>query len=436
MTNKTSTNIKQDRIIWSQRDALILAKTFPENKYPFNGYRVGVGLTRLDQILIAASQSGNDLVKEFQAFCAEHGEIGLQLQSAVRAANPLAPIPEQLADIFGWNFRTLDNAYAERKPTQYVVGQLFALPSLNIVYGAPGCLKSMLLADMAVCVAGGLDWLEPLPESEHTRLFPTLQKPVLWIDFDNGARRTDDRFGALARARGLPPDVPLYYASMPSPWLDASNPEEVEQLRWRIQALDAAMVVIDNLGTVCGDADENSSAMIKVLGNFRHISEETGAAVVLIHHQRKASGFSSRAGESLRGHSSIEAALDLALLIQRDDEQSPTLEVKSTKTRDIDVWPFAAMFTFEHRTNTNDLHKARFWGIGMDDDHSYDTLDAAIYNALRGTKLNQTQLIDAIAAHCGDDFSKKRIRERVLTLQIDHKISAERGARNSVLYSI
>jgi len=50
----TEKETSQDKIYWSQREALILAKTFPENKYPFNGYRVGVGLTRLDQILIAA----------------------------------------------------------------------------------------------------------------------------------------------------------------------------------------------------------------------------------------------------------------------------------------------------------------------------------------------------------------------------------------------
>lgn len=419
------------KIIWSHRDALILAKTFPENSYPFNGYRVGVGLAQLDRVLISATQKGADLVKEFQAFCAEHGEIGLQLQSDVRAANPLAPIPDQLTDVFGWNFRTLNDAYAERAPTQYVVGQLFALPSLNIVYGAPGCLKSMLLADMAVCVAGGLDWLEPLPELEHTVLFPTIQKPVLWLDFDNGTRRTDDRFGALARARGLAPDIPLYYASMPCPWLDASSTDEVEQFRWRIQALDAALIVIDNLGTVCGDADENSSAMIKVLGNFRRVAEETSAALVIVHHQRKTSGFNSRAGESLRGHSSIEAALDLALLVQREDEQSPTLEIKSTKTRGVDVWPFAAMFTFEHKKNSNDLHKARFWGVSVEDDNSDRALDAAIFEVLKAEGgLSQSGLIKGIREIL-PDIGVNRIRRRLTFYEAKGKIENRSGGVNN-----
>ncbi len=46
---------------------------------------------------------------------------------------------------------------------EYIAGRLFALPSLNILYGAPGTLKSFLLADLAVCVAGGLEWLPPAP---------------------------------------------------------------------------------------------------------------------------------------------------------------------------------------------------------------------------------------------------------------------------------
>ncbi len=434
MANKHETNTK---IIWSHRDAQILAKTFPENRYPLNGYRVGVGLTQLDQILIAASQNGADLVKEFQAFCAEHGEVGLQLQSEVRAADPLAPVPDQLEDVFGWTFRTLHDAYAEREPTQYVVSQLLALPSLNIVYGAPGCLKSMLLADLATCVAGNHNWLEPLPELEHTVTFPTLQKPVLWIDFDNGTRRTDDRFGALARARNLQPHIPLYYASMPCPWLDASNAAEVEQLRWRIQALDAALVIIDNLGTVCGDADENSSAMIKVLGNFRRLAEETNSAVVIIHHQRKTSGFNSRAGESLRGHSSIEAALDLALLVQREDEQSPTVEIKSTKTRGVDVWPFAAMFTYEHKKDTNDLYKARFWGVSVDDDNSDRSLDAAIFEVLKAEGgLSQSGLIKGVREVL-PDMGINRIRRRLTYHEAKGKIeNRSEGLKNAKAYHL
>ncbi len=68
--------------------------------------------------------------------------------------------PEQIlpyAD--SWQAYTLADAYQARPPIQYIAGALFEVPSLNIVYGAPGTLKSFLLQDLAVCVAAGQEWL-------------------------------------------------------------------------------------------------------------------------------------------------------------------------------------------------------------------------------------------------------------------------------------
>ncbi len=115
-----------------------------------------------------------------------------------------------------------------------------------------------------------------------------------------------------------PATTPLYYVSMPVPWLDASDPLQVDLLVARLDKLAARLLVVDNLGTVLGEADENSAEMARVMSNFRRLAEHTGAAVVILHHQRKGNGFKGRAGDTLRGHSSIEAALDLALLIQRE----------------------------------------------------------------------------------------------------------------------
>jgi len=54
--------------------------------------------------------------------------------------------------------------------------------------------------------------------------------------------------------------------------------------------------------------------MATVMGHFRYLAEQAKVAVILIHHQRKSNGSNARLGERLRGHSSIEAALDLASL--------------------------------------------------------------------------------------------------------------------------
>jgi transcriptional regulator with XRE-family HTH domain len=267
----------------------------------------------------------------------------------------------------GWQVYTLADAYKPRPKLRYVVDGLFPLPSLSIVYGAPGTLKSLLMADMAVSVAAGAPWL-PLPSAALERGIPTLPVAVLWCDFDNGPRITHERFEALGRARHLAETVPLSYVSMPSPWLDAHNTTAIAVLAQCMHELGTLLVCLDNLTVVRGKAEENSAEMGSVMANFRRLAEDTGAAVILIHHQRKntqggkGQDMTARAGDRLRGHSSIEAAIDLALLVEREP-QSSILDLQSTKTRGVDALPFRAQFTYEYKTGTTELATARFFGF-------------------------------------------------------------------------
>lgn len=295
-----------------------------------------------------------------------------------------------------WQVFTLEDAYQDRPPVEYIAAGLFALPSLNVVYGAPGTLKSFILADLAVCAAAGLEWLTPAPwvNGNQASGIPTRPCPTMWIDFDNGRRRTHDRFGALGHARQLPGNTPLYYYSMPSPWLDASDRASIGGLALRIADRGVKFVIIDNLGVVSGDAEENSGDMARVMSEFRQLAEDTGAAVVLIHHQRKGTGTGGRAGDSLRGHSSIEASLDLALLIQRE-ELADTVGIKATKVRGADVMPFSAVFTYQDRQD-GELQSARFYGIAADDTRSGAAIEREILVALLGTTLNKTDLTKAV----------------------------------------
>lgn len=346
-----------------------------------------------------------------------------------------------------WKLRTLKDAYTERPPVQYVVGGLFALPSLNVVYGAPGSMKSMMLADAAVSVAAGLPWLEPLPNNKDgTRPLSTMRAPVLWIDYDNGTLRTDERFDALARARGLPDDAPIHYVSMAQPWLDANDGYMVRELAEAIIQLGVKLVIIDNLGLISGDADENSADMVKVMGNLRRLAEDTGAAVVVIHHQRKGN-MADRAGDLLRGHSSIEAALDLALLVTREN-QDPKLIIRPTKVRGASIASaFGAEFTYTHKRGTKDLESARFWGLPIVS--RKDTENQAIAEAIktvlkraRDTEhMNQGDLIKDVAAYMeaildGKKPGRDRIRGVLTEMEFAGQVATEVGDRGAKLYRL
>jgi hypothetical protein len=329
----------------------------------------------------------------------------------------------------GWRLFTLADAYQERPPLAYVVQGLFCLPSLNILYGPPGCLKSMLLAEATVCTAAGLPWLEPLP-GQTVRPFQTISTPALWVDFDNGPRRTHERLEAFGRTRSLSTDIPLAYVSMPSPWLDASDKTMVDRLITLVRDNGFGIIALDNLGTISGGVDENSGAMIPVMGHLRRLAEETGAAVIVIHHQRKSTGTKGRAGDSLRGHSSIEAALDLALLIERK-ENSDRVSVKSTKTRDVDVLPFAAEWTYEHKPDSTELAAARFFGVTTEGSETTKALELTITACVQSEPgMSQNKLKEAVKVKI-PDVALHTIRNQILAMADSGRLKVSAGGQGN-----
>lgn len=335
----------------------------------------------------------------------------------------------------GWEIRTAADALEIQPPLRYLVHQLIPMGSLGIVYGGPGSLKSMILADLAVCVAGGQRWLEPL-DSDYAQpgaTFGVEQASVLWIDFDNGKRRTTIRIGAMLRGHGLSADTPIHYVSMPMPQLDASKATEVHRLTALVQRNGYKLIIIDNLGLISGDVDENSAAIGKVLGNFRMLVETTGATVLIVHHQRKggASTEGTRKGESLRGHSKIESALDLALLIERKTGED-AVSIIPTKIRDYmgnDL--LGAHFTYQHVPDSSDLLSARFFSKAAltETETAASQLRSVIQDICRRQPgIVQTDLVtevrDQLAASVGTAPGINKVRGTIKQMVDDGKLTA------------
>lgn len=267
----------------------------------------------------------------------------------------------------GWEFHSLKDAYQPRPPIVEIVSQVAIEASLNIWYGAPGSKKSMILADVCSCIVAGRTWLEHLPSARTQQsTFPTIAGAAMWLDFDNGTRRTHDRFAAFGRAYGLPEDAPLSYISMPSPWLDISSLRMVSALASIIERQKIIFLVVDNLGVVIGDAEENTGDMAPVMANLRWLCNSTGVSLNIIHHQRKSSSTTSDTAlgraESLRGHSSILGSLDQAYHVEAIQDEDRVV-VTPAKQRDYSSFEsLSALFTYEHHEGTRTLHTARFWG--------------------------------------------------------------------------
>jgi hypothetical protein len=366
-------------------------------------------------------------------------EHALKLLPATAAAAARAIIEDGVEQPppASWQVFTLADAYLERPPRQYVIDGLLKLPSLNIVYGAPGCLKTMLLIDLAACVANGEPWLMPLPGKRCESVWAVTKAPVLWVDCDNGADDMHERLAAIGRGHNMAQADPLYYVSMPDPWLDASDAAgpSFTELRSKAETYGVKLIVIDNLAVVSGNADENSVDMTKVLSAFRKLSEDLGAAIILIHHQRKSQGVKTRAGDSLRGHSSIEAALNLALLIEREEHAS-NITARATKVRGVDIMPFGAMFTFEHKSECDELHSARFYGVEIEDTTSNTAIERLVLETVHAQQPVKKQIIVDTVKEQLPDIGINRIRNEIDNLTQAGKLTVRDGAHTSKLYSL
>ena len=341
---------------------------------------------------VRSLQRGTDPDEVLSLMTPEHKA---ELWKADPEADLDAELRAQLAE--RWQVLGIADLLRPPRPAEYLVGDMIRHPALVCPFGSPGDLKSMLFMDLAVCVAAGAPWLEPLPGPGKGGAYQVKQSSVLWFDQDNGANRLQERFGALCRARGITA-APLHAISLPRPVYDVSDPLEADLLVAQIRELGALAVFIDNLGTISGGRDENSGEMVGVMGNLRWIAEATGAALFIIHHARKSGPQANgREGDRLRGHSSIEASLDLALLIEREQDD---VTVSSTKTRDDPVDPFVAHWTFE-KAEDGALLTARFWHLNKAELNvsPHITVAMNLADLVRGLEQapNQSRLVQEIA---------------------------------------
>lgn len=335
--------------------------------------------------------------------------------------------------------RTLANAYSIRPPTTYIVEGLFPVSSVSIVYGPGGTMKSLILQDLSLCIATGNEWLQPLPHNkDKAKTFKVKKSPVLWLDFDNGSWRTDNRFEAFGRTyKAKVSDNNLFYISVPSIPFDITKVSNVMDVVDFIKSIAAKFVVIDNLLTISGGKDENASEIGQAMINLRLVAERTGAAIVVIHHSRKEIGRAGGFGDDLRGHSSIRGGIDLAFRVARE-EGSDIITIKSTKTRDMDIEPFSAMWTYTHKVNAApDLETAKFWGEPVVGPVTSNDIKNAIIDAIKqtGAPMNQTEIIKAVK-QAGVKAGRDAIRTQVNRLHQNMILKTHTGARGAIYYEL
>jgi hypothetical protein len=389
-------------------------------------------LLELAFALLSIGTDKADRARRFEAEVLAIPGYGDGFLEEVNAADPNQD-PALLGSSTGWNIYGMAKAYEPLPPLEWLAMPYISRPSVSIWFGRPKSLKSMVVLDLALHVAAGKNWMTR-PRKELGGV-PVTKSGVLWVDLENGERVTQARISALGNTLGVVDEDPFYWVSMPSPWPVMSEAEQVENLVQTIESYNGeiGLIVIDHFGQSLGSYDENGPQMAEVMGNLRTIAERANVAIVLIHHQTKSGGGKGnhyQPQDTIRGHGSILAGVDLAVLVARDETEKDKLLIKPVAARGPDAEALAASWTYEQNDQL-DLKEARFW---KDDIVTVaEKLEDAILEILAEGEHNQRQLIvrvKELVANVGDS----RVRDAISKIEKTGQVIVKRGDKNSKIY--
>ena len=204
-------------------------------------------------------------------------------------------------------------------PRRWLAAGWLPLDAVVAVYSPPGVGKSFYALTLGLEVARGGRWC-------GTRLASPL--PVIYAAAE---RPTDQRDRAEAWSihhnEPLPPLFELYDFPR-TPML--SNSTDVEALCIAIKATGAKVVIIDTYARMTAGIDENAtretSLMMDALDRIRRAT--SGGVVIAVHHTPK------DPTKGLRGSSAFLGAVDMAILLSKENEQIRATVEKSNAGRE------------------------------------------------------------------------------------------------------
>ncbi len=241
----------------------------------------------------------------------------------------------------------------------YLVDKLITERTINIIYGYPGSKKSLFIADLVMAIATGEPFLPAMPGSSNNFTgYATKKAPVLWMDYENGEDLSYERFTAFGKVYNATAQTNLFYSCLPS--LPVVDNKHIGLLIQEIRKLPVIpeVLVIDTLLRFAKVRDENSSEMDRIMAMARKLVDDLNVTIFLISHSNKTIG--SRAGNALRGHSSIEGGAD-AVFRANSDKDTDIIDIINEKARRNPIEPISARFTFTNTPGTDQLETARIY---------------------------------------------------------------------------
>lgn len=198
-------------------------------------------------------------------------------------------------------------------PLRYAVRNVLPAQGLAAIFGPSGSGKSFLGIDLLAAMAEGQDWFG----------YRVTATPVVYVCLEGeGGIRGRVQAWEAHHGRELPQALGIILSDF-----KLTSMDDVQDLAAVVPP--GGVVVVDTLNRAAPLMDENSAAdMGLVLERAKRLQAATGGLVLLIHHTGK------DVSRGMRGHSSLFAALDAAIEVQRDGDRRTWRVAKSKDSTD------------------------------------------------------------------------------------------------------
>jgi hypothetical protein len=214
------------------------------------------------------------------------------------------------------NWQAFCDLAAQADDAQWLVENLITRGGMHFITAPPGGGKSWIAVDLVRACNDGSNWMGCLPVTKCN---------ILYINEEMGIGRFFQRFFKLSP--GACENVHIMQKQM----VKLDNPEHMADIVQYVKDHDIAIVILDTFVRVHGYDENSNTDMAKLYDRMKGINE-SGAAIIALHHHKKGIHAGPVAHEAMRGAGEIAAQADLVATVENKDG---IYTMKTTKQRHI-----------------------------------------------------------------------------------------------------
>ena len=214
------------------------------------------------------------------------------------------------------NWQAFCDLAAQADDAQWLVENLITRGGMHFITAPPGGGKSWIAVDLVRACNDGSNWMGCLPVTKCN---------ILYINEEMGIGRFFQRFFKLSP--GACENVHIMQKQM----VKLDNAEHMADIVQYVKDHDIAIVILDTFVRVHGYDENSNTDMAKLYDRMKGINE-SGAAIVALHHHKKGVHAGPVAHEAMRGAGEIAAQADLVATVENKDG---IYTMKTTKQRHI-----------------------------------------------------------------------------------------------------